>query len=363
MLDPSYPIRKFQDLLDRLNHNDGRYFQCFASLARDFQIFAPQFAEVLDLSLQRIQEPPKNLYFLYVLDCVSKTLPRVYAPLFTNRLYRMFIHAYRHSDAESAFQLMRLLEAWEGLNPLLFPVNLLASIREGVESINQVLMSPNSPEIQAFDIGAAAEMVKQAPSMPPEIAMQAIEDSYPLLFERLVSLEKNKVEFENITTKAGQVPNFSYEDGIKVYVNELYQDLPKQCLNCGCRFSRDAEIAEHLDWHFARFKKDRDRVAFSPWLPTREVWVDPQRARLGGLLESGNSDPSIPAEQSAICDPEQLDCPLCGEPFDLVPDEQNWRCKDAVIVYLQDKKKNVLLHTSCHQSLSAPDPAEIRVNT
>ena len=346
-MDPSYPIRKFQDLLDRLNHNDGRYFRCLADLTRDFPMFAPTFVDVLDRSLQRITRPPKNLYFLYVLDCISKALPNVYAPLFANRLYRMFMHAYEYSDADSAFELQRLLDAWKALQPPLFQPGLLESIREGINSANMPPPSSDSPRIQDFDLGPG-EWLTELSDLPEELAMQAIEDNHPLLFSQLLALEKSKDEFEKINTKAAVMANFGYDEG-GVYVDELYQELPKQCLKCGARFALESELEEHLDWHF---RNRGDRLLLSPWLPNRDMWTDPRRARLGALLEGSGTETKAATEQLAVCNPEQLSCILCGEQFELIPCEQDWRCRDTVVVFLKDRRMNVLLHTSCYQSLS-----------
>lgn len=345
-MDPSYPIRKFQDLLDRLNHNDGRYFRCLADLTRDFPMFAPMFVDVLERSLQRITRPPKNLYFLYVLDCISKTLPRVYAPLFANRLYRMFMHAYEYSDGESAYELQRLVEAWQSIQPPLFQPGLLESIKEGINSANNVhSASPDSPRIQDFDLGPG-EWMAGAMDLPEELAMQAGDDTSPLLFAQLLSLERNRCEFEVINAKAAVMTSFGFDEA---YVDELYQELPKQCLKCGSRFALESELAEHLDWHF---RNRNERQTISPWLPTCEAWTDPRRARLGTMLEGTNPETKAAAEQLAVCNPEQLACILCGELFELTPTEQDWRCKDTVVVFLKDRRQNVLLHTSCYQSLS-----------
>lgn len=309
-------------------------------------MFAPMFVDVLERSLQRITRPPKNLYFLYVLDCISKTLPMVYAPLFANRLYRMFMHAYEYSDGDSAYELQRLLEAWQAIQPPLFQPGLLESIKEGINTANNVhSASPDSPRIQDFDLGAAEWLANQS-QMPEELSMQAGEDTSPLLFAQLLALEKNRCEFEVINAKATVMTNFGFDE---IYVDELYQELPKQCLKCGNRFALESELAEHLDWHF---RNRSERLTVSPWLPTCEAWTDPRRARLGAMIEGTSTETKAAAEQQAICDPNQLACILCGELFELAPTEKDWRCKDTVVVFLKDKRENVLLHTSCYQSLS-----------
>jgi hypothetical protein len=304
------------------------------------------FVDVLERSLQRITRPPKNLYFLYVLDCISKTLPMVYAPLFANRLYRMFMHAYEYSDGDSAYELQRLLEAWQAIQPPLFQPGLLESIKEGINTANNVhSASPDSPRIQDFDLGAAEWLANQS-QMPEELSMQAGEDTSPLLFAQLLALEKNRCEFEVINAKATVMTNFGFDE---IYVDELYQELPKQCLKCGNRFALESELAEHLDWHF---RNRSERLTVSPWLPTCEAWTDPRRARLGAMIEGTSTETKAAAEQQAICDPNQLACILCGELFELAPTEKDWRCKDTVVVFLKDRRENVLLHTSCYQSLS-----------
>eukprot|EP00741_Cyanophora_paradoxa_P025801 tig00000396_g24896.t1 len=124
-------------------------------------------------------------------------------------------------------------------------------------------------------------------------------------------------------------------------VASLYRDIPKQCSQCGFRMYTDAQMTEHMDWHFAmrtreHQRKDEKRFSRQYFLPASE-WVEWREARRGDkqvasvFFEGGEGDkggegageapqepePSVPADES------QEACAICGERFETVWDEAN----------------------------------------
>ncbi len=74
-------------------------------------------------------------------------------------------------------------------------------------------------------------------------------------------------------------------------------------------------LTKHLAWHFTRNNVTTERA--SPWLPSRDDWLTCTIAQQVVILGSEGVPEVIKIEQ-APCDINQLDCPLCGEQFDIV---------------------------------------------
>jgi len=311
-MDPSYPLRQFQTLLDQLPSQDS--YQTLCTLALQHPRQALHFLDILDLRLMQTRACPQNLSFLHAVDCLAKVLPEAYAPLLESRLRRLFTHVYRNSDPEATFQLVVLLKVWEGLKPALFAVSTLEAIRDSVAALNSPLEVPDSPDFE----------VHWDSKLPTEVTPQVSDDSYTRLFARLVDTQRKQEERELVHSRAALTPATEYEEGLAVYVDEMYRN-PRQCRTCGARFAGLEDIKEHEFTHKARRKP-------AAWLSRVEDWAGPVC-----------SAPSNP--------PEEAICLLCGRTFPRSPNPcLTFPYLQAVIVYSPAQQTHTLMHVSCFQS-------------
>ena len=260
---------------------------------------------------------PQNLCFLYAVDCLVKALPEAYAVMVEDRVCRLFAHVYRNADPETAFQLVVLLEVWEGLKPALFALATLEKLRESLCTLNSQQEIPDSPDIQAESGGWDS-------NLPVEVTQQISDDAYGRLFARLMDSNRKKEERDLVLSRAALVPATEYEEGLAVYVDEMYSN-PRQCRTCGMRFADLEQIKEHETAHISP-------KAPSLWLPKVEDWT---------------ASAFLPAADSC----EEVICMLCGHPF---PRHSNpyitFPYLQAVIVYSSAQRSHTLVHVSCFQS-------------
>ena len=168
------------------------------------------------------------------------------------------------------------------------------------------------------------------------------------IFTKLLENQRSKAEYERLAMKLSQVDPSMMVDFL---LFELYDELQRQCLMCGLRFSLDSELDKHLDLHFVMMNKKTVNV--KPWLPGPEQWVDPRLHR--GLINDDLPKEIVEATCAwALCNPDQLNCLLCGEPFEIIPKDQAWYCKDAARVFVENQSKEVILHITCVKGINLP---------
>ena len=349
------PIWKFCQLLDRLTRNDKRIIDCITALARDYQHLAPIFTEKLESKLLLSIEPLRKLLYLYVVDSLSFNIPimRDYLSL---KVSQIFIHSHKMANRDTKIDMEKLLIVWESQGR--FPPDVMEDMREKMAPTPPIISSPiHSHQAHGlFDLAELTDWLNQNSYAPQAFLQQATEDTSKGLFSKLLENQRSKAEYEKLSAKLTVVePN-------KVHfllLFELYDELPRQCLMCGLRFSLDSELDTHLDLHFSMMTK---KVNLKSWLPGPELWVDPRLHR--GLLPDDQPVEAVEAASAwALCNPEQLACQLCGEPFEIIPKDDAWFCKDAARVFVEDQSKEVILHISCVKSIGIGqgdnDPQEV----
>lgn len=337
------PIWKYCQLLDRLARNDKRIIDCITALARDYQHLAPIFTEKLESKLLLSIEPLRKLLYLYVVDSLSFNIPimRDYLSL---KVSQMFIHSHKMANRETKIDMEKLLIVWESQNR--FPQDVMEDMREKMAPTPPIISSPihSHQPYGLFDLTDLTDWLNQNSYAPQNFLLQASEETTQGLFSKLLENQRSKAEYEKLAMKLTVVePNKLHF----MLLFELYDELPRQCLMCGLRFSLDSELDTHLDLHFNIMTK---KVNIKSWLPSQDLWVDPRLHR--GLLPDDQPIEIIEtASVWALCNPDQLSCQLCGEPFEIIPKDEAWFCKDAARVLVEDQNKEVILHISCVKSI------------
>jgi hypothetical protein len=249
------------------------------------------------------------------------------------------------ANSELKIEMEKLLEIWE--SQYRFPMEVLEDIREKMAPTPPLISSPiNSHHAYClFDLSEINDWLNQNSYAPLSLLQQVYDENSQGLFDKLLDNQRSKAEFEKLTSKLSVVdPN-----GLHAFLlYELYEELPKQCLMCGLRFSLDSEMDTHLDLHFG---KNNKKELLRTWLPDPSQWVDPRLHR--GLL-ADDSPKKVDKEvtSSAPCNPDQLNCLLCGEAFEIVPRDAAWFCKDAERVFVENQGREVILHCACVESIT-----------
>ena len=344
MMNQIDPIWKYNQLLDRLTRNDRRIIDCITAISRDYQHLAPTFVERLESKLFLSIEPLRKLLFLYVIDSLSFNIP-IMREYLSMRVSGMFAHSYRMANSEVKLEMEKLLEIWEG--QYRFPMEVLEDIREKMAPTPPVISSPihTHHSYNLFDLSDLTDWLNQNSYAPLAMLHQSAEENGMGMFDKLLDNQRSKAEFEKLTTKLSVVdPN-----GLHAFLlYELYEELPKQCLMCGLRFSLDSEMDIHLDLHFV---KNNKKEVMKTWLPDPLQWVDPRLHR-GLLAEDVPNKLDKEVSSSAPCNPDQLNCLLCGEAFEIVPRDSAWFCKDAERIFVENQGKEVILHSACVESIT-----------
>jgi len=150
-------------------------------------------------------------------------------------------------------------------------------------------------------------------------------------------------------------------------VNGLYFAFPLQCKNCGLRFLDRERMDKHLDWHFNQNKRDKDRVKKAnsrSWFLEREEWITdiPYNELDKANVPSPFAETDVKPKQEEIkqqisqvpADESQKNCPICGELFEQVynEDQDEWMFRDAVI----SPSDNKIYHVHCHHVLAGETP-------
>ena len=340
------PIWKYCQLLDRLTRNDKRIIDCITAIARDYQHLAPILTEKLESKLYLSIEPLRKLLYLYVIDSLSFNIPimRDYLSL---KISQMFAHSHRMANKETKIDMEKLLIVWESQGR--FPHDVLEDMREKMAPTPPIISSPIHSHQQhgLFDLTDLTDWLNQNSYAPSTLLQQASEETTQGLFTKLLENQRSKAEYEKLSVKLTIVePNKLHF----LLLFELYDELPRQCLMCGLRFSLDSELDTHLDLHYSMMTK---KVNLKSWLPGPDLWVDPRLHR--GLLPDDQPKEIVEAICAwALCNPDQLNCMLCGEPFEIIPKDSAWFCKDAARVFVEDQNREVILHISCVKSIGLP---------
>jgi hypothetical protein len=340
------PIWKYCQLLDRLTRNDKRIIDCITALARDYQHLAPVFTERLESKLYLSIEPLRKLLYLYVVDSLSFNISimRDYLSL---KVSQMFAHSHRMANRETKIDMEKLLIVWESQGR--FPSDVLEDMREKMAPTPPIISSPiHSHQTQGlFDLSDLTDWLNQNSYAPQSLLQQASDEAETGLFTKLLENQRSKAEYEKLSVKLTVVEHNKLHF---LLLFELYDELPRQCLMCGLRFSLDSELDTHLDLHFSMMTK---KVSLKSWLPGSDLWVDPKLHR--GLLPDDQPQETIESACAwAVCNPDQLFCQLCGEPFEIIPKDSSWLCKDAARVFVEDQNKEVILHIPCVKSINLP---------
>jgi uncharacterized C2H2 Zn-finger protein len=78
-------------------------------------------------------------------------------------------------------------------------------------------------------------------------------------------------------------------------VNSLYSAFPLQCSQCGQRFTEQNDLDKHLDWHFRKSRRQKERIKkpiSRAWFPTLSEWIEAketptaQTARTNSIISS-----------------------------------------------------------------------------
>jgi hypothetical protein len=143
-------------------------------------------------------------------------------------------------------------------------------------------------------------------------------------------------------------------------IASLYSDFKHQCPQCALRFAEHQKLDEHLDWHFQRKRKEKQKAKKAvsrQWLLSASDWVEYK----GGLTEPDCTSSSIfvlffmpriscecavtvksaafgteqreeAKESTVVADESQKNCAACGEAFEQFYDESadEWMYKNAV---------------------------------
>lgn len=339
------PLWKYCQLLDRLVVNDKRIIDCITALTRDYQHIAPVFTDRLESKLYLSIEPLRKLLYLYVVDSLSFNIP-IMREYLSVKVSQMFAHSYRMANNELKIEMEKLLMVWE--SQLRFPIEILEDMREKMAPTPPIISSPihTNQSYSLFDLSDLTDWLNQNSYAPVALLQQGVDETSLGLFNKLLDNQRSKAEFEKLSMKLSVVdPN-----GMNSFLLfELYEELPRQCLMCGLRFSLDSELDTHLDLHFLMMNK---KVSVKAWLPDPVQWVDPRLHR--GLLIDESPEQVIEESCSwAPCNPDQLNCLLCGEPFEIIPKDYAWFCKDAARVFVEKQNKEVILHLSCVKSITS----------
>lgn len=199
--DPRDPLWKFCNLLDRLVRNDKRFIDCITNLARDFVDFAPMYVDQFERRYFSLTDSSRQLLFLYVVDSICKNVP-ILREIFGMRVKDLFIHAFRMSEPMIQQDLIKLLQAWEGL--ALFPIGVTDEIRERMAPTPPHISSPMASPTHygVFDLGSVTDWLSQNSSLTMDLALQATpEDGYSGLIKSLVEQECSRSELEGLQAK------------------------------------------------------------------------------------------------------------------------------------------------------------------
>ncbi|CEP02707.1 unnamed protein product (mitochondrion) [Plasmodiophora brassicae] len=163
-------------------------------------------------------------------------------------------------------------------------------------------------------------------------------------------------------------------------VDALYSAIPLQCAYCGLRIRAKADMATHLDWHFATNKEATKRgktTSSQLWFMSLAEWVacsgadereapasyfdDLQRAKEA-------SEQSEPEPVSTVeADDNRSTCAICGDKFEKMFDDakETWVFLDAVEVVRVVKGDDAedanaskdIVHKSCRDESPASAPS------
>jgi len=331
------PIWKFSQLLDRLVRNDKRIIDCLTAIARDYPQLTPHLVEKLESRLYSAQEGFRKLLFLYVVDSLSFNVPAM-RDFLGMRVAHFFNHSFHMADPMVKRDMDKLLQVWE--SQIRFPQEVLEDMREKMAPAPPLISSPMHTGSGMFDLGEVGDWLGHHSYTPKELLLQATQDEYSSLFDRILTKERSNAEREKLEMRLAVIdPRETH----RRLLYELYDELPRQCLNCGLRFGLDSELDLHLDWHFQQNVRKRGPKA---WLPDGESWCDP-KVQFGLVQEETQIEVYEEQLSWAPCNPDQLYCQVCGEAFEIVPFENAWFCKDAARVWVSDQSREVTLHMPC----------------
>lgn len=341
------PIWKYCQLLDRLVRNDKRIIDCITALARDYQHLTPVLIEKLESKLYLTIDPFRKLLYLYVVDSLTFNIP-VMRDMLSKKVTHMFTHSHKMANQETKVEMEKLLIVWESQNR--FPIDTLEDMREKMAPTPPIISSPiHSHQSQGlFDLRDHTDWLNQNSYAPGPLLQESTEEQSQGIFTKLLENQRSKAEYERLLMKITMATTDPHrQQSLLLY--ELYEELPRQCLMCGLRFSLDSELDTHLDLHFTMMNK---KVNLKSWLPTPEQWIDP-RLHNGLLLDDLPKEKIENVCAWALCNPDQLNCLLCGEPFEIIPKDLAWYCKDAARVFVEDQSKEVILHLHCVKSVTS----------
>ena len=127
-------------------------------------------------------------------------------------------------------------------------------MREKMAPTPPIISSPiHSHQTQGiFDLSELTDWLNQNSYAPAFLFSQMPEEPTQGLFTKLLENQRSKAEYEKISMKLTvSEPNKQHF----LLLFELYDELPRQCLMCGLRFSLDSELDTHLDLHFNMMTK------------------------------------------------------------------------------------------------------------
>jgi pre-mRNA cleavage complex 2 protein Pcf11 len=64
-------------------------------------------------------------------------------------------------------------------------------------------------------------------------------------------------------------------------INAIYYDIPLQCSQCGLRFKEQKEMDSHLDWHFRKNRREKQKSKkpiSRAWFQPVNAWIDAKEA-------------------------------------------------------------------------------------
>lgn len=315
----------FLEKLDELGERGASRatIQLLTEIASDY-LLTENIECVVELVEQRIRESPmgKRLPFFYLMDSILKNVGQGYVERFERNIESLFCETFLQiqSDSEMKLSFIKLHKTWVNI----FQQKRLENMGRvfDQERMKKEMMQKFLSELKELDEKLLDLKKKPLSSPPPTSAKRA-------LFSPL--------HWDSVTD-----PSVKPLDTI----NLLYDTKSLQCLQCGLRFKDKKLLNNHLDYHFRKNKREKERSnkAFSrQWFLPLSSW---NRSSAAALPSEGGIGGVVEKESSfVIAREEQLDCPVCGEVFDQFweEEEEEWLCKDSVLCQEDD----LIYHTNC----------------
>jgi len=135
---------------------------------------------------------------------------------------------------------------------------------------------------------------------------------------------------------------------VEAHINSLYDNFKFKCPNCGLRFPKNDGLDEHLDWHFQKNRKEKEKegkvLKSRNWFLLKPDWIS------NTVIVSAVQTPFTKEVEKVVeevyppivVDETQPTCAICNETFEQVFDSSldEWVFKDAI-------KLDKIYHRSC----------------